>query len=125
MPQTFLVLAVAAYAAAPILLITGWVRWARRPQQTTPFSAVALAGFSMGTTSALLALGGSIYAHAIGGFPYYDPRLMCIYACGLLLSLAALVFSLIGLARPSPLRWHAPALSLSMLVIWMLAVASE
>jgi hypothetical protein len=86
---------------------------------------LALAGFIVGSASALLALGGVLYGLAIGGFPYYDPRRLRIYGVGLLLSLAGLVASLLGLARPSPLRWHAPALSLAMLGLWLLWMQAE
>jgi hypothetical protein len=124
-PPIFFALAIAAYLAAPVLLITGWIRWARRSQARQVFPALALAGFIVGSASALLALGAVIYAWSIGGFPYYDPRLMRIYGAGLLLSLAGLVASLAGLARSSPLRWHAPALSLAMLLLWFLWMQGE
>ena len=124
-PLIFFVLAIAAYIAAPILLITGWIRWARHPQPRDIIPVLALAGFIVATASALLALGGVLYGLAIGGFPYYDPRLLRIYGVGLLLSLAGLIASLLGLARTSPLRWHAPALFLAMLVLWLLWMQAE
>ena len=45
-----------------------WVRWARRRQigRTWP----SLTGFSMGTASAMLAIGAMVYAGMIGGFRY-------------------------------------------------------
>jgi len=39
----------------------------------------SLAGFSLGTASAVLAVGTTVYARAVGGFPFYDPSLMRIY----------------------------------------------
>lgn len=124
-PQMLFALAIAAYVAAPVLFITGWIRWARHPQPRDIVPVLALAGFVVGSASALLALGGVLYGLAIGGFPYYDPRLLRIYGAGLLLSLAGLIVGLLGLARPSPLRWHAPVLSLAMLVLWLLWMQGE
>lgn len=121
----FLALAIATYIAAPVLLITGWTRWARLPQPRDIIPMLALAGFIVGSASALLALGAVIYAWSIGGFPYYDPRLLRIYGVGLQLSLAGLIVGLLGLARPSSLRWHAPILSLAMIVLWLLWMQGE
>jgi len=67
-----------------------------------------------GTVTVALALGSLIYAHAIGGFPYYDPRLLRIYRWGTGLSLLGVVFGIGGVWRRSALRWHAPALSVGM-----------
>ena len=47
--------------------------------------------------------------YAVGGVPFYDPLLLRIYRWGALLSLAGTAFALIGVWRPGPLRWHAPA----------------
>lgn len=44
------------------------------------------------TASGLLAVSSLVWAHAIGGFPYYDPRLLRMYRWGGLLSLSSLVF---------------------------------
>jgi hypothetical protein len=62
------------YVALPVVLVAGWVRWVRRRQigRTWP----SLAGFSLGTASALLAIGSMVYAGMIGGFRYYDPDLV-------------------------------------------------
>ena len=50
---------------------------------------------------------------------------MRIYRLGALLSLAAMVFAIIGLLRPSPLRWHAPVCAVGTLVFWITAAAGE
>lgn len=65
------------YVAVPVVLVMGWVRWVRYGQigRTWP----SLAGFSLGTASALLAVGSMVYAGMIGGFRYYDPTLLRIY----------------------------------------------
>jgi len=53
------------YVALPAVLVVGWVRWVRRRQigHTWP----SLAGFSLGTASAVLAVGTTVYA--AGGPP--------------------------------------------------------
>ena len=86
--------ALVVYVALPAVLVAGWVRWARRigTGRTWP----SLAGFSLGTASAALAIGAMVYARAVGGFPFYDPALLRIYRWGLLLSLAGLVFGAVG-----------------------------
>ena len=60
--------ALGVYVALPAVLVAGWVRWARRRQigRTWP----SLTGFSMGTASAMLAIGAMVYAGMIGGFMY-------------------------------------------------------
>ena len=78
--QAFLfVYATAMYLALPVVIVTGWLRWARRRTSETPFSLLSLVAFGLCTCSALLAAGSIAYAHAIGGFPFYDPRLLRIY----------------------------------------------
>src|SRR5438477_12901352 len=85
------------YAGLPALLIWGWVRWFKRTQPRTLSSILSLVGLSLATASALLAIPSTVYAHAIGGFPYYDPRLLRIYRWGGLLSLSGIVFGFAGL----------------------------
>jgi hypothetical protein len=84
-----------------------------------------LIGFSLATASALLAISSVIYSKMIGGYPYYDPRLLKIYACGLLLSLAGILFAIGGVWRAGPVRWHAPACGLAMLFFWAMLANSE
>jgi hypothetical protein len=69
--------ALGVYVALPAVLVAGWVRWARRRQigRTWP----SLTGFSLGTASALLAIGSMVYAGMIGGFRYYDLTLLRIF----------------------------------------------
>jgi len=119
------VLIIAAYLSVPIVLISGWMRWWRRSETESLVSRFALAGFATGNASAALALGSFIYSLVIGGFPYWDPPLIRIYRVGLLLSLGAMVLSLGGVMRRNALRWHAPALSAGMVMLWVLWMAGE
>ncbi len=118
------VLLIAGYIAAPVLLISGWLRWRNKPHGPGFAAKLSLVGFSIGTASALLAL-GSIGWAAGRGFRHYDPALMRIFAAGLLISVAGLLTSLGGLAGRNPLRWHAPALCLTMATLWLMWAAME
>ena len=115
----------AGYLLSPTILIWGWARWLRLPKQKTVTSVLSLLGFILATLSALVAVSGMIYSFAIGGFPYYDPRLMKIMAVGGLLSLGSLTFSLSGIWRANSLRWHAPVSAIATLAFWLAAVAGE
>ncbi len=126
MNQVILLLfVIASYIVLPAVMIWGWARWTKRREPRTPFSTLSLIGFTLGTVSGLLAISAMLYASAVGGFPFYDPSLMRTYRLGALFSLAALVFAIIGLWRPSPLRWHAPVCAVGTLVFWITAAAGE
>jgi hypothetical protein len=113
------------YIALPAVITWGWVRWWKRTQPRTPFSILSLIGFTLATASGLLAISAMLYARAVGGFPFYDPLLLRIYRWGALLSLSGIVFAVIGVWRPSPLRWHAPACAIGTLLFWFAAAMGE
>jgi uncharacterized BrkB/YihY/UPF0761 family membrane protein len=121
----FVLFVIGIYIALPVVMIWGWTRWTKRREPRTTFSTLSLIGFTLGTVSGLLAISAMLYARAVGGFPFYDPSLMRIYRWGALLSLAAMVFAIIGLWRPGPLRWHAPVCAVGTLVFWLAAAAGE
>jgi hypothetical protein len=116
---------IAVYVVLPAAIIGGWIRWVRRRAPETRFSLVSLVGFSLSTCSALLALISLIYAHAIGGFPYYDPRLLRFYRWGGVLSDAGLILGIIGCWRRNSLRWYAPLCALGMSLFWGGAAMGE
>jgi hypothetical protein len=120
-----LILLVAVYVSVPAVMISGWGRWYRRAQPHNAASILSLIGFTLATASVMLALGSVIYALAIGGFAYYDPLLLSIYRCGILLALAGFAFAVIGVWRPHDLRWHSPLLSVGMLLFWFLMAIGE
>jgi hypothetical protein len=82
-------------------------------------------GFVLATASAVLAVSTVIYAHHIGGFPYYDPRLLRIYRWGALLSLTGMAFALGGVWRRGPLQWLAPVCTFGTLLYWFGAASGE
>lgn len=118
-------LAVGFYVGLPAAMIWGWVRWWKRTQPRTPFSILSLIGFTLATASGLLAILAMLYARAVGGFQFYDPLLLRIYRWGALLSLSGIVFAVIGVWRPSPLRWHAPVCAIGTLLFWFAAAMGE
>ena len=121
----FGLLVAAGYFVLPIALIWGWARWINLAKPRTAASILSLAGFVLATASALLAVSSIAYAQGIHGFRFYDPRLMRIFRCGVLLSLGAIVFGLGGVWRPSSLRWHAPIAAIGTLAFWVIAAERE
>jgi hypothetical protein len=120
-----LLLALAIFIALPVMVIWGWMRWAVRDKQWTRFSILSLVGFAFATMSGVLAMASVLYAHSIGGFPFYDPRLLRFFRWGSLLSATGIVFGLIGVWRPSSLRWHAPICGGGTLIFWVMAALGE
>src|SRR5262249_37105675 len=103
----FVVLYLVTVIAVPVLTVWGWIRWTRRTQSRTPFTTASLVAFCSSTASAGLAFVTWLLA-ITRGFQFYDPLLLTIYKIGLLLSLIAVVYSLVGIVGPGPVRWHAP-----------------
>jgi hypothetical protein len=120
-----LLLALFLYGCLPAGIIWGWVRWTRNGNQHTLSSILSLAGLAFATISALLAIGSTVYAHAIGGFPFYDPLLLRIYRWGSLLSLAGIACGTCGVWRPNPLRWLGPGCAFGMLIFWFAMAEGE
>lgn len=120
-------IAVATTFLIPALLIWGWIRWSKLHHEVPPSRSFtfSLLGFSLASASAALALATHLYARFIHSFPFYDPTLMKIYACGCLLSIVGIVFAVAGTGRPNPVRWFAPICAFGMLVFWLLAMTSE
>lgn len=121
----FSTLTLASYIVTPVGLVWGWIRWRRNPRPSGWSAYCASAGFLLATASTALAIGALLYSTAIGGFPYYDHRLLRIYAFGLCLSLFAFVASLGGVWKPGPLRWFAPVCAAGTAIFWFLTASSE
>jgi len=113
------------YVALPVAVLGGWIHWAKQPKSLTLFSVLSMIGFFLATCSALLAFGGLSYAHAIGGFQFYDPRLMRLYRWGDRLALAGIVLGIIGCFRRNTLRWYTPICSVGVFIFWFGAAIGE
>jgi hypothetical protein len=109
----------------PFVAVWGWIRWARNGKRWTLLAIFSFLGFALATGSVLLAVTLMIYGHFRGGFGYYDPRLMRIYACGLLLSASGLILAFAGIWRFSTVRWHALFCSFGTLVYWFTLAEAE
>ncbi len=118
-------LGIGMYIVLPAVMVWGWMRWAKNTKQRTLFSALSLTGFVFATASGLLAIWSILYAHVIGGFPFYDSRLLRIYRWGFLLALSGIAFGTSGVRQSSPLRWHAPACAAGMLLFWFIVAMGE
>ncbi len=118
---------VSVYCVLPIALVIGWTRWVKREPEArlTPWSILSLVGFTLATLSTVLGISSVLYAHAIGGFPFYDPLLMRIYRWGALLALGGFVCGIVGCWRRSLLRWYAPACAVAILVFWFVSAMGE
>lgn len=114
-----------AYVAAPIAFFYGWWRISRGPRPTGFFTILGFAAFVIASLSALLVPISLIWGGLRGGWPYYDPTLMRIYGCGMLMAALALLISLVGVWRRSTLQWLAPLLSFGALLFWIGAASSE
>jgi hypothetical protein len=124
--QAFVViLAIAMYIALPIGIAISWVRWFTRRQPESIASRLSLGGLTLATLSAFVALGSIVYAHLIGGFPFYDPRLLRIYRWGSLLALGGLLLGIGGCWKRNPLRWQAPLCAFGVLVFWLVSANGE
>jgi hypothetical protein len=117
--QAFVIaLVVGGYVIAPVSLIWGWIRWIRSAKLWTLPSGFSLVGFSLSTISGLLFIASLIDARIVGGFPFYDPRLMRMIRWGMVLSIAAFLFAVCGVWRRSPLRWFSLWGSIGAFSLW-------
>jgi hypothetical protein len=110
-----LCIALAAFVAAPAAVIIGWMRVAKHAQ---PRTAGSLTGFALGTSS-LMPL---IYCVVLEGLQLhtYVPALFRVYEWGIVLAVIGLIVSIGGALQRNSLRWVAPLLSVSMIVLWRL-----
>jgi hypothetical protein len=121
---TIVLLLVVSDLLTPLMLIWGWIRWAKQSKFKTIPSILSLSGFVLTTGSVILAVSSVAYAHD-HPFGFYDPSLMKIMRWGLMLSLAGFLFAVGGVWRKSSLRWHAPLCAFGASTFWILAAEGE
>lgn len=109
----------------PGTLIWGWVQFLMKPKQRDLMSILSLMGFPLASASALLAVSSVIYAHAVNGFEFYDPRLLKIFRAGFLISSAGIVFGIGGVWRKNTLRWQSPTAAAASLAFWLGMASAE
>ena len=114
-----------SFLALPLVMLWGWLRWVKRNEPRTVLSTLSMVGLGFATASELLAISMVLYARISGGFGFYDPVLMRIYAAGMMLSMVGLALAAVGLWRASPLRWHAIACTVGTLLYWFSQAANE
>jgi hypothetical protein len=125
MQTFFIIIAVIAYVGVPTALFSGWIHWARSPREKGVFYLLSLTGYALGTLSALLAIGLLVLSFVRGGFPYYDPLLLRFYRWGLSISVISFLIGCAGMWKKGALRWHAPGLATSMLLVWFIWAIGE
>src|SRR5438105_912834 len=82
------------YVGTPVSMILGWRQWWKLKQRPTVLPSLSLIGLVFGSASVFLAASSLFYSMIIGGFPYYDPRLLRIYRWGFVLSMSGIVFAI-------------------------------
>ncbi len=85
---------------------------------------MSAAGLALASLSVLIGIGSFIRSLFNPVLLYFDPLLQSFVGIGLLASFLALLFSIIGVWRPNPVRWHALAVSAVILFLWFGAAMS-
>jgi len=125
MTVLFTILIAGGFIVGPIALIWSWVRLLQNRTAISKFPVISFLSLLCATASALLAIGSAVYAHHIGGFGFYDPKLMHIYRDGFYLSLGAILFSLIGVYQRNPIRWLSIGAGIGSLFFWICMASGE
>lgn len=103
MEKTLLVVGVLVFyvllPASYVYLAWTWIRWAQLIAKFPPpkwRSLLAFLAFALSSASALWSIVLIIHAQLTGGFPFYHPVLLASIRFGLLASLGATVFGVLG-----------------------------
>jgi hypothetical protein len=117
MDALLVLLDIVALLFGPVLLVWGWIRWIRhRPRNWTIGPVFSFARFCLATVAYAAGITTIVLARN------YENTSTLIYPtmqCGSILSLAALVSTICGVWRKSPLQWIAAALSVCALCFWL------
>jgi hypothetical protein len=118
MSPTDWLLPIPTYLFGPALLIWGWIRWIRhKPRSWTMGPLFSFVGFCLATAAYVW----GIVVIVVGfDFEHNGNYIGRFVEFGAILSLAALALTIGGVGRKSPLRWHAPSLSLCAVCFWLL-----
>jgi hypothetical protein len=125
LPSILWSVAIGTVVAVPVLLLWGWVRWAKDHTPRSTSCTLALLGLCFATASAFLALTTHLYARFVRSFSSHDPTLLKIYLFGCAFSSLAILFSVGGSGRRGPLRSLAPVCAFATLLFWLIAMTSE
>ena len=120
--MTFVLL---SYLLIPAGIVWGWVRYFAKPTKLTMAFAFSLIGFGLTTASAMLVAGAAVYSGMVGGFQFYDPRLIKVFRVGALLTGLSVLTSLVGIWKKNPLRWFASICSTGMGIAWFYLMLAE
>jgi hypothetical protein len=114
---------ISMFVVVPAAVVAfGWVRWVYEPKQRSVCGFFSLIGFTSTTLSCVLAIFSAVYGYA-HWMVERDRLPIKFERCGLILSLAGLGLGIIGLGRPSPLRWYAPGCALGIILLWFVVAS--
>jgi hypothetical protein len=111
---------VLAYIVAPISLIWGWARWARRPKSWSIPSLISFAAFIAASASAALGL-LTIIVGISGVFERHYDVFYRVVDLGMLISTIGILAAIGGIWRRNALQWHALASAVATLGFWAVA----
>ncbi len=114
MVPVIFVLSFAMYAVVPVTAFAGLRRCLRARSERKWIFLPSLIGFGFGLSSVALVFVAIVWGG--GHYRYYDQDLLRFYGIGMLLSLVGVSAGLVGIWKKNLLRWHAPVLSLGMLL---------
>ena len=118
--KLILVALVVLMCAGPVAAVWGWVRFFRRPRANGFLHRASVTGQTLAALSLLLAAGALVYEYTVG-FADWARALQLIFAIGLLLSLLAVLASVVGLFRRSAIRWLALVAGFGSLAFWFVS----
>ena len=118
--KLILVALVVLMCAGPVAAVWGWIRFFRRPRARGFLHAASVTGQTLAAVSLLLVGQPLAYAYAVG-FADWARALQLIFAIGLLLSLLAVLASVVGLFRRSAIRWLALVAGFGSLAFWFVS----